>query len=98
MEHGVAWRKLIKDICDEAVSPVVEIIGNGRVLIEHHKGIEIYQADCVCVRMAYGTVKILGRNLYFAQISPQQLVISGKIESVCLAGGDQNHSVEKCYS
>lgn len=95
MAHNFVWKKLIQDIYAETAHPVVEIIGTGRVLIEHYKTIQTYQTDRICVCMGYGTLKIIGRDLHFVQISSQQLVIGGNIETICLTGGDQNLSVDR---
>ena len=64
---------------------LVEVAGDRRVLIEHHRGIRQYQKDCICVNVTYGTVHVAGRGLEIAQMTRERIVISGKICSVTLS-------------
>ena len=63
---------------------LVEIVGDARVLIEHHRGIRQYQRNQICVNVAFGSVSIAGCGLEIARMSREQLVICGKIDSVTL--------------
>ena len=63
---------------------VIELIGEGRVLVEGHNGISSYD-DCeIYVKVHYGVVKISGSNLKLTQINKIQLIISGDITDVQL--------------
>ena len=64
--------------------PVVELAGDRRILIEHHKGVIQYGTEQICVKVAYGTVKILGFGMELARMTKDQLVITGQIDSVTL--------------
>ncbi len=64
--------------------PLVEIAGEGRVLIEHHQGVTEYNTEKICVRVSYGSICVCGEKLTFARICRGQLVIRGRIESVTL--------------
>lgn len=64
--------------------PLVEIMGDGRVLIEHHRGVVAYGCQEICVRVRYGIVSICGRSLYLARMTGEQIVICGCIDAVRL--------------
>ena len=64
--------------------PVVELAGDRRILIEHHRGVIQYGTEQICVKVSYGTVKILGFGLELARMTKDQLVITGQIDSVTL--------------
>lgn len=66
---------------------IAEIFGDGRVLIEKHKGIISYGSDNIAVRVSYGVFSVFGSCLTVALMSSQQLVITGKITGVTLKGG-----------
>ena len=64
--------------------PLVEIAGDHRVLIENHYGITQYGRCEICVRTKYGFLQIHGTDLEIARMTKVQLVITGRIDSVCL--------------
>lgn len=64
--------------------PVVEIGGDRRVLIERHGGITEYSRERIGVKVRYGTVCVLGCGLEVTRMTRNQLVISGRIDSVQL--------------
>lgn len=64
--------------------PILEIAGDRRVLIERHGGVLEYGPERIRIRVAYGTVCITGCGLELVRMSRQQLVISGRVDSVCL--------------
>lgn len=64
--------------------PILEIAGDRRVLIEHHSGVLEYCPEQIRIRVAYGSVCVTGYGLELVRMSHQQLVITGRIESVCL--------------
>lgn len=66
--------------------PLVEIAGQGRVLIENHLGVCCYGREMISLRVSYGYVVVKGCDLKLAQLSQGQLVITGRIHSVCLEG------------
>lgn len=61
---------------------VVELLGDSRVLIEKHLGVCQYGCQCVSVKMTFGTVTVQGNGLELMHMSRDQLVISGKIDSI----------------
>lgn len=64
--------------------PIIEVAGDRRVLIEHHKGVIQYGSDQICVKVKFGTVRIQGSCLELSQMTREQLVISGRIDAVLL--------------
>ena len=66
------------------VQPLIELAGNGRVLIEHHQGITQYGTEKIAVSVSYGSVYICGCDLTLMHMSNEQLVITGSIHSVQL--------------
>lgn len=64
--------------------PIVEIAGDRRVLIERHGGVLEYGQERIRVRVGYGAVCITGFDLELVQMTHQQLVIAGRVDSVCL--------------
>ena len=64
--------------------PIVEIAGECRVLIERHGGVIEYGAERICVRVPYGTVAVNGCGLELVRMTHQQLVIAGRVDSVCI--------------
>lgn len=68
---------------------LVEIMGNGRVLIEYHAGVREYGPERVCVKVKYGFVQICGSCLKLRCMTPNQLLISGRIDAVYLNREDR---------
>ena len=64
--------------------PLVEIVGDRRVLIEHHYGVTQYGRCRISVRVKYGAVIIVGTQLELSRMTGQQLIVTGKIECVQL--------------
>lgn len=63
---------------------VVEITGDNRVLVEHHRGVREYSRESIGVNVKFGVVQICGRCLQLRCMTKDQLVISGKIDGVTL--------------
>ena len=64
--------------------PVVELAGDRRVLIERHGGVTEYSSQKISVKVRYGVVSICGCGLELACMTREQLVISGRIDTVQL--------------
>lgn len=85
------WIRQLADhaeLMDEVIpgQPVVELLGEGRVLIEGHKGVCFYSDQEIMVNTRLGIVKISGCNLKLTNMNAIRLVISGRISCVHLAG------------
>lgn len=63
---------------------LVEISGENRVLIEQHRGIREYSPERIGVCVRYGLVEICGSSLELRCMTKDQLIISGRIDSVTL--------------
>ena len=64
--------------------PVVELYGQQRVLIEHHRGVTCYGTKEICVKMPYGHVAVMGSDLQLVRMRAEQLVINGRIDEIKL--------------
>ena len=62
--------------------PLVEILGEHRVLVENHQGVAGYSSCEVCVKVKFGIIKISGQELTLSKMSGEQLVVSGCIDCV----------------
>ena len=85
------WMRQMADhaeLADEVIpgQPVAELLGEGRVLIEGHKGVAAYSDQEITVKTRLGVVRIAGSNLKLTSMSAYRLVISGSISCVYLAG------------
>ena len=74
------------DLSGEALPglPLLELVGECRVLIENHFGVSNYSCNEICVKVAYGIIRILGDKLELARMTKQQLVITGVIDDISL--------------
>lgn len=77
------------DLPDEPFpkTPLVEIMGDQRVLIENHCGVIEYGQRTIRVKVKKGQICIAGTGLILARMTAGQLIISGRIESVHLLRG-----------
>lgn len=65
---------------------LAELYGDRRILIEHHCGVLHYSEHIICVKMKYGVLRIEGLHLELAKMCAGQLVITGIINSLTIAG------------
>ena len=83
------WLDRLADSADLAgepmpAQPLVELAGDRRVLIEHHKGVVQYTRERICVKVSYGIVEISGEGLELNRMTRGQLVVAGRIDGVTL--------------
>ncbi len=64
--------------------PLVELYGDRRVLIEHHGGVTEYGREKIQVKVRYGYLCVCGGCLELACMTAEQLVITGRIDSVSI--------------
>ena len=64
--------------------PVVELVGNSRILIENHLSVLCYEKEKICVKMKYGYLRICGNELVIGRMAKCQLVIMGEVQSIQL--------------
>ncbi len=62
--------------------PLVELYGDRRVLVEHHRGMTEYTRQRITVQVHRGLVTILGDGLELAKMTEHQLIICGCIYGV----------------
>ena len=94
MVNHKAWMQRLADGMDLTGEPmpgvpVVELAGEGRVLIERHGGVTQYSREKICVKVRYGQVLVCGCNLELTQMTREQLVISGRIDGIQLLRRDR---------
>ena len=63
---------------------LVEILGDSRVLIEHHRGVREYSRERIGVNVKYGILQVQGCGLELSRMTREQLIISGRIDCVQL--------------
>lgn len=66
--------------------PIVEIAGQNRVLVENHQGVLAYSQEEIGIKVSYGKIQITGNDLKLMQMSCDQLVVKGHIDSLKLFG------------
>lgn len=65
-------------------NPLIEILGDHRVLVENHRGLVGYTDDQIIIRVNNGYVFVKGISLKLRLMSKEKLVICGKIHAVLL--------------
>ena len=64
--------------------PILELIGEQRVLLENHNGVISYDESEIKVRVGYGIVSVSGAELRLANMTRQQLIIRGRIDGIAI--------------
>lgn len=72
------------ELPEEALSDAlrVTIIGRRRAVVEHHRGLLGYDAQCVEVSAATGRARILGADLTLHAMDRDTLIVTGRIAAV----------------
>lgn len=85
---GRIWDRLADgaDLPGEVVpgQSILEVLGDTRVLIEYHRGVQEYSRERIAVKLKFGTVCICGCGLELTHMTKDQLVIRGRIDAVTL--------------
>lgn len=68
---------------------LVELSGSNRVLIENHRGITQYSRTKICVKTTFGQIAVCGCTLELKQMTRQQLVIGGRIDTISVHRRDR---------
>ena len=95
MRRGRDWMQHLAEELRMGETPLpgvslVELSGDGRVLIENHFGITQYGKERICIKVSFGCVEICGCNLILSRMTPGQLVVRGRILSITLHRRDSN--------
>ena len=64
---------------------LLELLGQGRILIENHQGVQEYGDEKICVRTSFGSVSICGRELRLSCLSREKLVIIGPVSQITVS-------------
>ncbi len=89
-KRGIAQRLIgAADLMDEPLPgmPLVEIAGDRRVLVENHRGVVEYGTKIIRIKVRYGQLCICGCGMELAKMTKDQLIISGRVDSVHLVRG-----------
>ena len=90
-------RRRLKDyVSEKAVNPelfpivpIVELAGSHRVLVENHLGVTQYSMEMIGIKMKYGGIRICGCGLTLEHMTRAKLIITGRIDSICLLRGEE---------
>lgn len=90
-------RRRLKDyVSEKAVNPelfpivpIVELAGSHRVLVENHLGVTQYSMEMIGIKMKYGGIRICGCGLTLEHMTRVKLIITGRIDSICLLRGEE---------
>lgn len=87
MAPDFSWIRRMADhaeLLDEVLpgETVIELIGEGRVLIEGHRGVSAYSDEKVLVKMNRKIAVICGCNLKLTQMNESKLVIIGSVSAI----------------
>ena len=66
--------------------PIVELVGQNRLLIENHQGVETYSNNEIQIKVCYGAIVVTGDKLQLLEMSRIKLVICGRIDGIQLLG------------
>lgn len=89
MRHDRNWMQRLAEEMDlpgEPLpgQPLIELAGDRRLLIEHHRGVTQYSREEICIKVSYGHIRVRGECLELSRMTGEQLVISGRIDCVLL--------------
>lgn len=69
-----------------SMHPIVELVGQGRLLIENHQGVLSYSTNEIKIKVSYGCVMVAGSDLQLMEMSRVKLAICGRIDGIQLLG------------
>ena len=77
------------DLPDEPIPglSLIEIAGDQRVLVEHHKGVIQYGQEEIRIRTGFGEISVTGLAMTLTKMTKGQLIISGEIRGIGLFRG-----------
>lgn len=62
--------------------PKITIVGTGDMIVENYKGIMEYETDRVRINTGAGIIRITGNRLIIREITSEDILISGEINSL----------------
>ncbi|MBR4971932.1 MAG: YabP/YqfC family sporulation protein [Oscillospiraceae bacterium] len=89
MKQRIKWREKLTQGWSAGVEPltkqpILEFCGEGRLLIENHKGVIEYGTERIGVNVGYGQIVISGEGLRLCRMQGEQLVILGQVDQIAL--------------
>ena len=66
----------------------ITLFGEKRALVERHCGVAEFSQGCIKLRSKRGIVEFTGECLSLGEVRAEAMVVSGRIGSVNLPGGD----------
>jgi len=60
----------------------IELIGSRQVIVENHRGVGAFEAECMELLTPGGAVVVHGQGLTLLVMNRQELVVTGRIRSV----------------
>lgn len=62
--------------------PRITMLGNKQLLIENHRGIVEYTPEFIKVNLSYGTITIVGEEMFLGNLQIEQILIEGKVGEI----------------
>lgn len=85
------WERIVcaADLDKESLPglPLVELVGEHRVLIENHRGVNAYGPEEIQVSVEKGIITVYGNGMELACMTKNLLIITGNIDGVRLRRG-----------
>ncbi len=82
------WERLARqtDLQEELFpgQTLVELLGQGRVLVEGHRGVREYSRERIGVKVSYGILCVCGSGLELRCMTREKLIIAGRIDGITL--------------
>lgn len=74
------------DLPADAVAgvPRIELIGDGELRMENHRGILAYGEEEICISGGSYVVKVTGQGLQLRTMNPLALLITGRMDAIRL--------------
>lgn len=83
MKRNRSWpQKWMQAVDSVPLQPILELCCDRRVLIENHRGVTVYEPECIQIRVKFGEIAVCGQNLQICRMQAQQLVIQGHIGEI----------------
>ena len=67
-------------------TPLIELFGQRRVLVENHQGIIGYNSNEILINAQCGSIRICGNDLKINIMCKEKLVVTGRVSCVNLCG------------
>ncbi len=63
---------------------LLELLGDHRLLVEHHRGILAYGTEEILIKASFGRLRVTGKELRLCCMSRLQLLIGGTVAALTL--------------